>query len=199
MTILCPNCKTTLKEGTQICDKCGVILDKSVSTSTLKKETLNLSSARKKDIEDTIAEDIEKIEIPIIIDIDSKLYINESSKQIISKVVPILENAEKQFGTFEGGYEAFLKIGNGFLSMKKFETAIKYYDKALNIKRAKEPLNNKGTALYHLTRYKEALKCFDDVISIEPHYSNARNNKALTLVAMGKYSEGLSYYEQAKK
>lgn len=199
MAIICPNCKTTLKEGAQICTNCGLIIDKSVSAMTLKKETLNLSSARKRDIENTIAELIEKIEVQRMIDIDSRLYIRDESKKLLLKVEPIVDSAEKQFGSFNGDYEAFIKIGNAFLSMKKFETAVKYFDKALNIKRTREALNNKGTALYHLTRHKEALKCFDEFIKIDPYSQNARHNKALTLVALGKYSEGLSYYEQAKK
>lgn len=200
MPIICPNCRTTLKDGTQMCARCGAIIDRSVSATSIKKETLDLSSARKKDVEDAIAEHIEKIDVPKLIDIGVLLHIDDVSKEFSQKVEIIIRNAEKQFGSFKNDFEAYLKLGNAFLSMKKYEKAIEFYDKAINLNpKSKEALNNKGTALYYLGRYNLALKHFDEVINIDPYSKNARQNKAMALAGMGKLGEGMNYYEQAKK
>jgi len=46
--------------------------------------------------------------------------------------------------------------------------------------------NNKGTALYMLKRYKEAIKCFDEVLKNNPNNETAKKNRESCMRAMGK-------------
>ena len=57
--------------------------------------------------------------------------------------------------------------------------------------------NNKGTALYILKKYKEALTCYNKVIEISPQDKFNWIKKGLTLCELGEYDPALSCYDKA--
>jgi superkiller protein 3 len=58
-------------------------------------------------------------------------------------------------------------------------------------------LFNKGTALYHLTCYKEVLESCEKILEINPQLSEAWLNKNFTLNKLTLYEEALEAYEKA--
>ena len=62
-----------------------------------------------------------------------------------------------------------LDTGNELLNEGKYDEAIVYYDKALEIKpNDVDALNNKGLALYNLERYEEAITYYEKALEIDP-------------------------------
>jgi len=58
-------------------------------------------------------------------------------------------------------------------------------------------LNNKGGSLVSLGRHEEALKYFDEALSIAPWFVEVLNNKAVCLKDMGHLNEALDYFNEA--
>ena len=54
---------------------------------------------------------------------------------------------------------------------------------------------NKGSALYFLGKYEEAIKCYNQSIKIDPSNPVVWNNKGLALYHLGKYDEAITSYE----
>jgi tetratricopeptide (TPR) repeat protein len=58
-------------------------------------------------------------------------------------------------------------------------------------------LNNKGTALFYLGNYTEAIKYFDQALAIQPNDANALGGKGKSLEHLGNYTEAIKYFDQA--
>ncbi|MCK4795939.1 MAG: tetratricopeptide repeat protein [Spirochaetes bacterium] len=94
--------------------------------------------------------------------------------------------------------EDYLNQGNDFYFKEDYESAIKAYDRTIELK----PDNviawcNKGVALGELCRFDEALKVFEKAIELKPDYAEAWSNKGVTLYKLGRYTEALKVTEKA--
>jgi tetratricopeptide (TPR) repeat protein len=58
-------------------------------------------------------------------------------------------------------------------------------------------LNNKGSALYNLGKYKEAIECYDNSLEIDPKYVDAWYNRACSKVRKGDIDDGLTDLKKA--
>jgi tetratricopeptide (TPR) repeat protein len=88
--------------------------------------------------------------------------------------------------------------GLALYNLGQYQEAIKWYDKALEIKPSfTSAMNNKGLALYNLGQYQEAIKWYDKALEINPHDTNAMNNKGLALYNLGQYQEAIKWYDKA--
>ena len=58
---------------------------------------------------------------------------------------------------------------------------------------------NKGVALAHLGKPREAIECYDKALEINPKLSDAWNNKGVALKALGRYEEATGCYDAALK
>lgn len=78
-------------------------------------------------------------------------------------------------------------MGNNLYEIKKYEEAIKYYSKALEIERYNpQPWYYKGNALYKLGKYEEAIKCYNKALENYPDFEDAKKGKEEALKALGK-------------
>ncbi len=103
-------------------------------------------------------------------------------------------------GLFEkkiGGRTAVEWFNMG-LKAKNPKEKMKCYDKALEIDpKYVGAWNNKGSALYELGRYDEAIKSYDRALEIEPKYVVAWGRKGNALYKLGRYDEAIKSYDRA--
>lgn len=83
--------------------------------------------------------------------------------------------------------EDWTNKGNALDDQKKYEEAIKCFDKLIEL----DPNNArvwyyKGVLLYKLGKYEEAIKCFDKTLQINPNYADTKTAKENALKALGK-------------
>jgi tetratricopeptide (TPR) repeat protein len=71
-----------------------------------------------------------------------------------------------------------IEKGNQYFDEQRYEQAIPYYDRVLEIDpNYVEALYNKGAALDSLGKYNEAMQYIDRVLEIDPNYVEALNIK----------------------
>src|SRR2546425_6155618 len=91
----------------------------------------------------------------------------------------------------------FFKTGNSFFDQGKYEDAIIYYDRALQINPTDlKVLYNKALSLESLGKYDKAIGYYDAVLTINPNDIDALNNKGLSLESLGKHDEAITYYDK---
>ena len=115
-----------------------------------------------------------------------------SSAKEMLKLLERLERGEKDLPL------DWLDKGDMFFDRGKYEEAIKYYDKAIELDRKDgRAWTARGLAFHNKGVYKEALKCYDSALKFEPHYLLAWRAKGLTLNKLGKYKEAIACYDKA--
>ena len=83
---------------------------------------------------------------------------------------------------------------------RKYDEAIKAYDKALKINpQYAEAWINKGIALANLKKYEEATKAYDKALKINPRYVIVWYNKGIALANLKKYEEAIKANNEAMK
>ncbi|MDO8727095.1 MAG: tetratricopeptide repeat protein [Candidatus Methanoperedens sp.] len=92
-------------------------------------------------------------------------------------------------------------IEKGILSYnaERFEEAIKYYDKVLEVEPSWIALNNKGNALRSLRRFGEALHCFEEAIGLNAEDWHPLHGMANVLADLGRTEEALLLYDKVLK
>ncbi len=94
--------------------------------------------------------------------------------------------------------EEFNNKGIDLYSMGRYDDAIKYFNRALEIDPSYiKALSNKGVVLNKLGRYEEAIKCFDKVIKVNPNLSTAWNHKGEALSSLRQYEEAIRCFDKA--
>src|SRR5215217_1895119 len=93
--------------------------------------------------------------------------------------------------------DTLFETANVLLNQKKYDEAIKYYDKILAINASEiDVLNHKGLALLGLHKNEEAIQYFDQVLSINASDIYALINKGGALLALQKNEEAIQYFDQ---
>jgi tetratricopeptide (TPR) repeat protein len=57
--------------------------------------------------------------------------------------------------------------------------------------------SNKGASLYGLSRYEEAIGCFDKALEIQPRNAGAWSNKGIALAALRQHEQAIGCFDQA--
>ncbi|HSF51412.1 MAG TPA: tetratricopeptide repeat protein, partial [Nitrososphaeraceae archaeon] len=82
-------------------------------------------------------------------------------------------------------------------SQGRYEEAIVYYDKALELDpQDRNSLVYKGLALFYLGKYEEALSWYDKVLEILPYDSYVLDDKGTVLLSMGNYHEAITLFDK---
>ena len=63
----------------------------------------------------------------------------------------------------------------------------------------KKDIFKEGYDLYKLGKFEEAIKCYDEVLNIDPKDIDALNNKGIALGKLGKLDEAIKCYDKASK
>jgi len=89
-------------------------------------------------------------------------------------------------------------IGIALISENRYEEAIKYYDKILEINPNDEKaLLNKGSVLIELDRIEEAIKYYERIIEINPNNVKALASKGIALAHLQEYNDALVMIDKA--
>lgn len=88
--------------------------------------------------------------------------------------------------------------GASLSSLGKYQEAIAYFDKALEL----NPKNaiawsNKGASLSSLGKDQEAVEYYDKALELNPKYTIAWSNKGYSLLSLGKDQEAIAYFDKA--
>jgi Flp pilus assembly protein TadD len=79
-----------------------------------------------------------------------------------------------------------------------FNSTIAYSDKAIKINpRFAVAYNIKGSALFNLRQYHEALMCYERALQLRPNYIEAINNRGIALAAIGDYNKATECFNQS--
>ena len=102
------------------------------------------------------------------------------------------------FAESEDEIKSLEEKGDELTELGKYEEAISFYDKILEI----DPnnlvaLNKKGANLANLDKPEEALTYFEKALEIDPNYPMSLNNKGAITAGMGRFSEALEYFGKA--
>ena len=89
-------------------------------------------------------------------------------------------------------------IGIALVSEGRYEEAIKYYDRILEIDpEDQKALLNKGSVLKDLERYEEAIKYYDKILEIDPDHVKALASKGISLAFLLEWSEAEKFIFRA--
>jgi len=89
------------------------------------------------------------------------------------------------------------QINLEFKLIKSFITAASQKEYFKLVEWSAEYWYKKGTALFNLERYSEALQCYDKAIQLEPDKGLYWANKGVALGNLSRYSEALQCYDKA--
>jgi tetratricopeptide (TPR) repeat protein len=90
------------------------------------------------------------------------------------------------------------KIGIAYHQMLDFETARKYYEKAIHLNpKYPEAINNLGTVYYARKKYRKATGLYQRALKITPNSASIYSNLGTAYFARKKYKEAAESYQTA--
>jgi tetratricopeptide (TPR) repeat protein len=95
-----------------------------------------------------------------------------------------------------GNTDARLNLGTVYHKLDAYDQARSTFQKILD--QAPDhlrALNNLGKVYHDMGRLRRSLACYNRCITLQPHYAEARFNRAALLLAMGDYEHGWQEYE----
>ena len=94
-------------------------------------------------------------------------------------------------------YNGNYQLGNSYYGLKKYETAISYYNKCLKIKPESSDIHNQIGWMYFLSRkYQEGLVYVDKALKFDDKNSNAYDTRGAIFYRLGKYDQAIKDFEQ---
>ncbi|MGB4057321.1 MAG: tetratricopeptide repeat protein, partial [Alphaproteobacteria bacterium] len=98
----------------------------------------------------------------------------------------------------EPNVNAYANIAHLLTKKGMLMGALEHYKLAHNISPSSpEILNNMGTIYNLLTRYEEAMDCYDKALAFDPNSANTFNNIGTTLKNLGRLDEAIETYKKA--
>ena len=95
-------------------------------------------------------------------------------------------------------WETLKEKGNALFKQNKYEEAINYYERAININSSIEVLySNKGTCEKCLKKYKEAIRDYKKALEINPKNTKNLNRLASVYIIVGNLGEAKMTQQKA--
>lgn len=94
--------------------------------------------------------------------------------------------------------DAYYNLANLYKDFGKFNEAIKYYNKSIEIKEDHECFCNLGVCYYNILDDIKALECFEKVLELNPNDYISLFNKGNALHSLGRYEETEECYKMAE-
>src|SRR5829696_3971712 len=138
--------------------------------------------------------------LPKRIDYSKFMYLNTiimalASFFIFASTTTTLADAQNATNSTE--IDTLLETANILFNQKKYDEAIPYFDKALQVEpNYTDALVNKGGALNNLGKYDEAIQSYDKALQIDPNFTRALINKGNALSDLGRYDEAIQNYDK---
>lgn len=96
--------------------------------------------------------------------------------------------------------EDFLKKGISYFEEEKFEQALEYFNKSIELnKKNKKAWKYKAYVLNYLNRYAEVVTAWDEYVKIDPKSSAVWVNRGIALYRINKYPEAMLSFDKAIK
>jgi len=71
--------------------------------------------------------------------------------------------------------------------------------KPYHVRESAEIWSNKGDNFFELKNYKEALKCYNEVLKLDPAFADSWYFKGVSLYNQGKFTEAIKCFKSRKK
>ena len=92
--------------------------------------------------------------------------------------------------------EYLVTLGTTLQNQGRLEQALEAFDKAVQLRPDAVMLwNNRGNVLLALERPADALQCFQQILTLDPHHWESINKIALLLHHLGRFEEALKYFD----
>jgi tetratricopeptide (TPR) repeat protein len=96
--------------------------------------------------------------------------------------------------------EALANRGNTLNWLHRADDALAAFDQALALRPdLAEPWCNRGDTLHEQHRFADALASYDRAIALQPNFAEAHYGRSLTLLMLGRYTEGFREHEWRKQ
>jgi tetratricopeptide (TPR) repeat protein len=92
--------------------------------------------------------------------------------------------------------ETFYNLGIAFAKKKEYETAIKFFDKVIELNPRDVAYESKANCLSKLDRYDEAIEIRDKIIELNPN-DISYHNKGVDLLMAERYEEAIENFNKA--
>jgi tetratricopeptide (TPR) repeat protein len=92
---------------------------------------------------------------------------------------------------------AWCSRGNRYYTERRYEDAIKAYNRANEINPNSDTWYSIGNALLFLRKYDEAIKAYDNALKLNSSFMDAQNNKGEAFRLKGYYIDAISAYNKA--
>ncbi len=94
-------------------------------------------------------------------------------------------------------YQLVYSIGLSYVNIQNYAEAEKYFDKLLSVQKKPEILFIQANIHKQLKKYDTAISYFEEVIKLNPNFSEAYNNLGNTKKRLGRIDEAISCFEKA--
>ncbi len=102
------------------------------------------------------------------------------------------------FADSENKTEILLNAGIDYLKIEKYDEAISYFDKVLEIDENNvSALSNKGDILVKLEKYQEAISNYNHALKVEPNNPDILSSKGMTLINLNKTQDAIASFDMA--
>ena len=118
------------------------------------------------------------------------LYKEKNYEGVIKTGLKLLKKNPKD-------YQLVYSIGLSYVNIQNYAEAEKYFDKLLSVQKKPEILFIQANIHKQLKKYDTAISYFEEVIKLNPNFSEAYNNLGNTKKRLGRIDEAISCFEKA--